>query len=265
VTGGGSGLGRAMALALASAGADVAIAGRKPEPIAKTAHQIRSLGRQAIPVAVDLTDTAAVDDLFSRVTDTWGGVDVLINNAGLVANQGGTAIWDVTDYQWRNGIEGILGPSFYCSRAIARQMAERGSGKIVNIASGLGMRGARDNYMYACAKGAVIQLTRSLAVSLGHHGVTANCITSGYVPTEGTLQSSMSLPRAEFVPLGRLGKPKDLGPLAVWLASAASNYVTGAVIAIDGGGLAGGIAPTGHAPLFRPSALQQRKDSIQSG
>lgn len=249
VTGGGSGLGRAMAVALARAGADVAVAGRRTGPLEEAAGEVRSEGRLALAVQTDVTDSASVGALVAAVVREFGKVDVLLNNAGLVRGQGGTPIWDVTDDQWREGIDANLTGAFYCARAVARQMVDRGRGKIINVSSGYGLRGARDNYMYACAKGGIIQLTRSLAVSLGRHGVTANAIVPGLFPTEATTASGMELPSGEFIPVGRTGVPAELGPVAVWLASCASDYMTGEMFVVDGGGLAGGAAPTGHAPV----------------
>lgn len=249
VTGGGSGLGRAMAIALARAGADVAIAGRRPGPLEETADAIRDAGGRAVVAQTDVTDSKAVVTLVSRTIHDFGKVDVLLNNAGLVRGQGGTPIWEVTDDQWREGIDANLTGAFYCARAVAKHMVERGRGKIINVSSGYGLRGARDNYMYACAKGGIIQLTRSLAVSLGRYGVTANAIVPGLFPTEATTASGMELPSGEFIPVGRTGEPAELGPVAVWLASRASDYMTGEMFVVDGGGLAGGVAPTGHVPV----------------
>ena len=248
VTGGGSGLGREMTLALARAGADIAVAGRRPGPLNDVVSEVNAMGSHAIAVPADVTDSAAVASMFDKALLELGRVDVLVNNAGIVRGQGGTPIWDVTDEMWRVGIDTNLDGAFYCSRAIARHMVERGSGKILNVSSGFGLRGARDNYMYACGKGGIVQLTRSLAVSLGRYGVTSNCIVPGFFPTEATSNTSMALPRADLIPVGRTGRPAEIGPLAVWLASSASDYMTGEMFVIDGGGLAGGFAPTGYAP-----------------
>ena len=247
VTGGGSGLGREMTLALARAGADIAVAGRRPGPLNDVVSEVDAMGRHAIAIPTDVTDSAAVASMFDKALLELGRVDVLVNNAGIVRGQGGTPIWDVTDEMWRVGIDTNLDGAFYCSRAIARHMVERGSGKILNVSSGFGLRGARDNYMYACGKGGIVQLTRSLAVSLGRYGVTSNCIVPGFFPTEATSNTSMALPRADLIPVGRTGRPAEIGPLAVWLASSASDYMTGEMFVIDGGGLAGGFAPTGYA------------------
>ena len=246
VTGGGSGLGRAMAIGLARAGASVAVIGRRMDPLNETARAIADLSRTGYAVSGDLTKSTDAERAIAEVERELGAIDILVNCAGLVRDQGGAAIWDVSDDDWKSGIEGILNPAFYCSRAVAKTMCERGRGKIVNVSSGLGVRGARDNYMYSCAKGAVIQLTRSLAVSLGRWGVTSNCIVPGFIPTDATDASPMALPTPEFIPIGRTGHPDELAPLIVWLTSPASDYMTGEVFIIDGGGLAGGYAPTGH-------------------
>lgn len=249
LTGGGSGLGRAMAVALAAAGADVAVSGRRPAPLEETARQIEASGSRSLVIPADITDSSSVARMIETAIVGFGKVDVLVNNAGMVRGQGGVALWDITDDQWRAGIEANLTGAFFCARAVARHMSERGRGKIINVSSGYGLRGARDNYMYACAKGGIVQLTRSLAVSLGRYGITSNAIVPGLFPTEGTADSAMELPSGEFIPVGRVGNPEELGPVAVWLASPASDYMTGEMFIVDGGGLAGGIAPTGHAPV----------------
>ena len=248
ITGGGTGLGREMALAMARAGADLVIASRRSGPIEETAELVRETGRRGLAVATDVTDSGQVDRLFTASLDEFGKVDVLVNNAGIVRGQGAMPIWDITDHDWRLGIDTNLTGAFYCSRAISRHMVERGQGKIVNVSSGFGFRGGRDNYMYACGKGGVLQLTRTLATSLGRYGVTSNCIVPGFIPTEGTAASRENLPRGDFIPIGRVGRPFELGPIAVFLASAASDYMNGEMLIADGGGLAGGFAPTGHAP-----------------
>ena len=248
ITGGGTGLGKEMSLAMARAGADLVIASRRTGPIEDVATLIGQMGRRAIALSVDVTDSTQVNGLFERTLHEFGKVDVLLNNAGIVRGHGATAIWEVTDDDWRLGIDTNLSGAFYCSRAIAKHMVDRGEGKIVNVSSGFGMRGTRDDYMYACGKGGVIQLTRTLATSLGRYGITSNCIVPGLLPTEGSDESGQVLPRGEFIPIGRVGQPAEMGPVAVYLASSASDYMNGATFAIDGGGLAGGYAPTGYAP-----------------
>ncbi len=249
ITGGGTGLGREMTLAMAKAGAVLVIAARRLPPIEEVAQQVRAIGRKAEAVTTDATDTESVRLLFEHVIKEFGKVDILFNNAGIVREDGPKPIWEITDESWKIGIDVNLSTAFYCSRAISKHMADRGSGKIVNVSSGYGFRGGRDNYMYAAGKGGIVNLTRAMATSLGKYGITTNCIVPGFIPTEITdPDSERSRQRGRFIPIGRTGVPREMGPLAVFLASSASNYMNGEFLVIDGGGLAGGIAPTGHAP-----------------
>ncbi len=248
ITGGGTGLGREMCLAMARAGADLIIAARRTGPIESIADEVRELGRRAVAVSTDVTDTEQVEHLMNTAIEEFGKVDVLINNAGIVRGQGATPIWEITDEDWHIGIDTNMSSAFYCARAIARHMVERGQGKIINVSSGFGYRGGRDNYMYCVGKGGVVQLTRTLATSLGRYGISSTCIVPGFVPTTGTDESRLTLPRGEFIPVGRVGHPHELGAVAVFLASSASDYMNGEAFVIDGGGLAGGVAPTGYAP-----------------
>ena len=248
ITGGGTGLGREMTLAMARAGADLVVAARRTGPIEEVADEVRALGRKAVAISTDVTDTDQVKSLMESAISELGKVDVLLNNAGIVRGQGAMPIWEITDDDWRVGIEVNMSSAFYCARAIAKHMVERGSGKIINVSSGFGYRGGRDNYMYCVGKGGIVQLTRVLATSLGRHGITTTCIVPGFIPTEGTDESRLTLPRGEFIPIGRVGHPHEVGAVAVFLASGASDYMNGEAFTIDGGGLAGGAAPTGHAP-----------------
>ena len=248
ITGGGTGLGREMSLAMARAGADLMIAARRTGPIEEVAAAARDLGANAVAKSADVTDAEQVAALMESAIAEFGKVDVLLNNAGIVRGQGAIPIWEITDDDWRVGIDVNMSSAFYCARAIAKHMVERGGGKIINVSSGFGYRGGRDNYMYCVGKGGVVQLTRVLATSLGRYGITSSCIVPGFIPTEGTDESRLTLPRGEFIPIGRVGHPHEMGAVAVFLASGASDYMNGEAFVIDGGGLAGGIAPTGHAP-----------------
>ncbi len=251
ITGGGTGLGLAMVRALARAGADLAIAGRRPGPIDDAASEVVALGRDAIAMPTDVTDSAQVDRLIATTIDHFGQVDVLINNAGAVQENVSKPLWDITDDEWHMVMDVNLTGPFYCSRAVSRPMSERGKGKIVNIASGFGLRAGRDIYMYCCSKGGLIQLTRVLSFNLARFGITANTIVPGFIPTSSTESDIRgTLPRSgDYLPIGKLGRPEDLGPIAVFLSSEASDYMTGEMFFADGGGLAAGLAPTGHSPL----------------
>ena len=248
VTGGGTGLGRAMVRALARAGSDIVVASRRPGPIEETAEEVRGLGRRALAIPTDVTQSDQVNGMVRQCLQEFGRVDVLINNAAMLGAPL-TPIWDMTDDEWRSGIDANLTSAFYCSRAVARPMVSQGSGKIINVSSGYGMRGGRNMYTYTCGKGGMIQLTRTLALSLGPYGVTANTIVPGFIPTRGAEALSDNLPRfSDRVPIGEFPTPADIGPIAVFLASAASDYMNGEHMTIDSGGLAGGFAPTGYAP-----------------
>lgn len=248
ITGGGSGLGRAMALALASAGADVVVSGRRLTPLQEVADQVKDRGRRCLALPTDITDPTQVNAMVAAVMQEWGGVDILINNAGIVREWERKPLWETTDEDWRVGIDTNLSGAFYCSRAVSQQMAERGKGCIINMASGFGLRGQRENYMYCAAKAGVINLTRALAVSLSEYGIRVNCIAPGFFATIPEVQDySYS---GQFIPLGRVGDPDEIGGLAVYLASDAASYITGEVFLADGGALAGGYAPTGSAPLL---------------
>lgn len=250
VTGGGTGLGLEMVRHLARAGANLAIAGRRTGPIESAADEVKQMGRDAIAVPTDVSDSAQANALIDATIKHFGRVDVLINNAALVSDSIPTPIWDITDEDWQTALDVNLSGAFYCSRAAAKPMADQGQGKIINVSSGFGLRGGRDIYMYCCTKGGIIQLTRVLSFSLARYGVTANSIVPGFIPTAGTdSEIRDALPRSgAYLPTGKLGVPEDIGPVAVFLASSASDYMTGETFTLDGGGLAGGLAPTGYAP-----------------
>lgn len=251
ITGGGTGLGLAMVRALARAGANLVIAGRRQGPIDDAANEVITMGRNALAISTDVSDSTQVDGLMTTTLEHFGQIDVLINNAALVSTNVPKPIWDISDQEWQGAMDVNLNGAFFCSRAAAKPMADRGKGKIINVASGFGLRGGRDIYMYCCSKGAIIQLTRVLSFSLARYGITANTIAPGFIPTMSTdSEFRDSLPASgDFLPIGKLGQAEDMGPVAVFLASEASDYMTGEVMIVDGGGLAGGIAPTGHAPV----------------
>lgn len=246
ITGAGRGLGRAMAARLAGAGADIVAAARTVEQLEETAAEVRKLGRKCLIVRTDVSRSEDVGAMVAAAVKEFGRVDVLINNAGAGEDSFGKTIDQISDEEWRRGIDVNLSSQFYGCRAVIPQMLKQKRGKIINVASGYGLRGGKHNYMYACSKGAVLQLTRSMALTYADFNIQTNCIVPGIFPHNERLMAFFK--GGKFIPMGRGGQDADVGPLAIFLSSEASNHVNGALIKIDGGGLAGGITPTGVAP-----------------
>jgi NAD(P)-dependent dehydrogenase (short-subunit alcohol dehydrogenase family) len=243
ITGAGRGLGRAMAVRFAQAGADVVVAARTLSELEQTAAQVQPTGRKCLIAQTDVTRSDQVNAMAQAAIKEFGRIDILINNAGGYHKGMGKRLEELTDDEWREGIDTNLTGQFYCCRAVITQMLKQQSGKIINIASGWGLRGGKNVFAYACAKGAVLQLTRSLAVTYAKKNIHINCIVPGIF--EGAAQFFQG---GKFIPLGRIGQDAELGPLALFLASDASNHMNGSFVTIDGGGLAGGIAPNGSLP-----------------
>ena len=253
VTGGSRGLGREMARSLALAGADVCIAARNPDQLAATAAFLRDeSGREPLTVAADVRESADCDRLIAAAVERFGKLDILVNNAGIGDAPGrGKAVWDLADGEWLDGIAVNLHGTFWCTRAALARMRPRGEGAILNVASGMGMRATPQSPAYAAAKAGVISLTQSVAAAVARDGVRVNCITPGLVaqsPPATEEEAGAIRQRGRFITARRLGEAWELGPLALFLCSDASAYVTGANYCIDGGGLAGGVAPTGWDP-----------------
>jgi NAD(P)-dependent dehydrogenase (short-subunit alcohol dehydrogenase family) len=246
ITGAGRGLGRAMATRLAGAGADIVAAARTVEQLEETAAEVRKLGRKCLIVPTDVSRSEDVNAMVAAAVKEFGKLDVLINNAGAGEDSFGKTIDQISDEEWRRGIDVNLSSQFYGCRAAIPQMLKQKRGKIINVASGYGLRGGKHNYMYACSKGAVLQLTRSMALTYADYNIQTNCIVPGIFPHNERLMAFFK--GGKFIPMGRGGQDADVGPLAIFLSSEASNHINGALIKIDGGGLAGGITPTGVAP-----------------
>ncbi|MFO1254741.1 MAG: 2-dehydro-3-deoxy-D-gluconate 5-dehydrogenase KduD [Sphingomonadaceae bacterium] len=237
VTGANTGIGQAIAVALAEAGADVALAGRS-EP-AETLRAIAATGRKALNLAADLSSIAPVRQVIDDVLAAFGRIDILVNNAGIIRRND---LADFTEEDWDAVIDTNLKSLFFLSQAAARPMAAQGSGKIINIASLLSFQGGIRVPSYAAAKSGVAGVTKALANELAPRGVQVNAIAPGYIATNNTaaLQADETRSRQilERIPAARWGDPKDIAGAAVFLASSASDYVTGHVLAVDGGWLA---------------------------
>jgi 2-deoxy-D-gluconate 3-dehydrogenase len=237
VTGANTGIGQGIALALAAAGADIAAVGRTPAE--DTAAQVRALGRRAELIGADLSTIEPVGRVVSETVERLGGLDILVNNAGIIRRADSL---DFTEDDWDAVIDTNLKSVFFLCQAAARHMVGAGGGKIVNIASMLTFQGGIRVPSYTASKSGIGGLTKLLANEWAAKGITVNAIAPGYIATNNTaaLQADESRNRQilERIPAGRWGRPDDLGGAAVFLASSASDYVNGHILAVDGGWLA---------------------------
>lgn len=237
VTGANAGIGQAIAVALAEAGADVALAGRS-QPT-ETLNLINATGRKAISIEADLSSAGPVQQIIDEVLAGLGRLDILVNNAGIIRRN---TLLDFSEQDWDDVIDTNLKTLFFLSQAAAKTMVKRGSGKIINIASLLSFQGGIRVPSYAAAKSGVAGVTKAMANELASDGIQVNAIAPGYIATRNTaaLQADETRNRQiiERIPAGRWGHPDDIAGAAVFLASSASDYVTGHILTIDGGWMA---------------------------
>jgi len=239
VTGGGRGLGRYMAEALSDAGANVVLCSRKVEPLEEVREEIEARGGRAIALECDVTEQESVERVVETAVETFGSVDILVNNSGATWGAPPTEMpLDKFDQVIAVNLRG----TFLMSQAVGRRMIEHQSGgKIVNISSVAGLVGGNPDYMqtvgYNSSKGAIISMTRDLATSWAEHNITVNAIAPGWFPTRmsGGLIEKFGERMVGDIPLGRFGNPDDLKGIVVFLASPASAYITGQTIVVDGG------------------------------
>ncbi|HMI18837.1 MAG TPA: 2-dehydro-3-deoxy-D-gluconate 5-dehydrogenase KduD [Sphingomonas sp.] len=237
VTGANTGIGQAIALALAEAGADIAAVGRTPAE--ETVARARVLGRKAEVVSADLSTIEPVQRVVDETLEKLGRLDILVNNAGIIRRADAV---DFTEEDWDAVIDTNLKSVFFLCQAAGRHMIGQGAGKIINIASMLTFQGGIRVPSYTASKSGVGGLTKLLANEWAGKGVQVNAIAPGYIATNNTtaLQADPVRNKAilDRIPAGRWGDPRDLGGAAVFLASSASDYVTGHILAVDGGWLA---------------------------
>jgi 2-deoxy-D-gluconate 3-dehydrogenase len=236
VTGGTRGIGRALAEGLGAAGASVTLIGRRRDSVDEAVSALRARGVKATGIPWDVQEHEAAEDVVRAVVAEWGRLDILVNNAGMIERH------PAVDYpldSWNRVLATNLTSVMALSKASGRAMISQGGGRIVNIASVLAFSGGKNVVAYAVSKGGLVQLTRALAVEWACHGVTVNAIAAGYVHTDLTsaLRGDPDRERELLsrIPLGRWGAPSDLIGATIFLGSDGASYVTGSVLAVDGG------------------------------
>jgi 2-dehydro-3-deoxy-D-gluconate 5-dehydrogenase len=236
VTGGNGGIGRGIALGLAEAGAAVAVLGRNAEKNQRVLSELKSIGVPSMAVKLDVTDRAALEPALNKVESELGAIGILVNNAGNASLSGG--VLNERPEDWDNVLETQLNAVFLLSKFAARSMLNRKRGKIINIASMYSFFGSGLVPSYSAAKGAIVQLTKSMAIELAPYGIQVNAIAPGWIETDLSAPVRKMPLNDEILartPAGRWGQPEELAGTAVYLASRASDFVTGTTLRVDGG------------------------------
>ena len=236
VTGGNGGIGLAMAQGLAAAGARIAVVGRNPDKLRTAVAALTAQGREAKVYAVDVCDEAAVGALMAQVVADFGRLDILLNNAGINIRK---PVQDLTLSEWHTVLDTNLTSAFLCSRAAYPHLKKQG-GKLINIGSMTSIFGASFAPAYSASKGGIVQLTRALATAWASDQIQVNAVLPGWIDTELTQKARAEVDGLQArvlarTPAGRWGRPEDLAGIAVFLSSAASDFITGTAIPVDGG------------------------------
>ncbi|MGC4153597.1 MAG: SDR family NAD(P)-dependent oxidoreductase [Propionicimonas sp.] len=241
VTGAAGGIGRATALAMAAEGAKVALVDLNDEGLAEVVRQIEAAGGQAVAVVADVASESEVEAVVNTAVQAFGGVDVVFNNAGIIRR---TTVLETSVEMWDQVFAVNVRSIFLMCKHVVPVMAAAGGGSIINTGSGWGLKGGGRAVSYCASKGAVVNLTRALAIDHGHQGIRVNSVNPGDVDT-GMLRDEARqlaqdtagfLAEAADRPLGRMGQPEEIAAAVIWLASDESSYVTGAALSVDGGG-----------------------------
>jgi 3-oxoacyl-[acyl-carrier protein] reductase len=234
VTGGSRGIGRAIALRIAARGARLVINYRSDEAAARVVDQIVAQGGQAIAVQADVSDGKEAQALIDAAKEAFGQVDILVNNAGTTRD---TLLMRMSEEDWDVVIDTNLKGTFNCIKAVSRQMLRQRYGRIVNITSVAGLSGNVGQANYASAKAGLIGLTKTVAKELGSRGITCNAVAPGFVYTDLTasLPPELVQQAVDRTPLGRVGKAEDMAAAVLFLASDDASFITGQVLAVDGG------------------------------
>ncbi len=234
VTGAGRGIGRAIALKFAAEGADVVCVSRTAENSEKVAGEVRALGRKAWALAVDVSDSAAVSAAAEKILADCGKVDILVNNAGVTRDG---LLMRMSDADWDAVLDTNLKGAFLFTKAFTRAFVKQRAGRIINVASIIGLIGNAGQANYAASKAGLIGFTQSVARELGSRNITVNALAPGFIETDMTaaLGEDLKTELLEKIPLKSLGQPEDIANAALYLASPGARYVTGQVLTVDGG------------------------------
>ena len=234
ITGGARGIGKELALRFAKEGSDIAICDVNMELLEQTAEEIRGMDKDVLVFKADVTSSTEVQNMLDKILDKFKKLDILINNAGITRD---SLILRMPEEDWDRVIAVNLKGSFVCTKAAAKVMLKQRFGKIINLASIIGIMGNIGQANYSASKAGIIGLTKSVAKELAPRGVCVNAIAPGFIKTEMTakLPEDIQKKMLSVIPLGRFGEPKDVADLALFLSSESSSYITGQVIQIDGG------------------------------
>lgn len=234
VTGASRGIGKAIAIRLAHEGAKVVVTATTQQGAQATAQAIQEMGGQADARAVDISDEASVAAVVSEVLKTHGTIDILVNNAGITRDN---LLVRMSADDWRSVIDVNLSGTFYCIKAVAKNMMRKRTGKIINITSVVGQIGNAGQANYSAAKAGLIGMTKSVAKELAGRNVQVNCVAPGYIQTDMTadLPDGAKEKLLETIPAGKMGDPEDVAGVVAFLASSDADYITGQVINADGG------------------------------
>ncbi len=234
ITGGARGIGRAIAIVFAKEGADVVVADVNLEIAQKTALEIEGLGVKALALEMDVTNYDQVEEGINKILDKMGKVDILVNNAGITKDN---LLLRMSPADWDAVINVNLKGTFNCIKAVSRPMVKQRSGRIISIASIIGLIGNPGQANYAASKAGIIALTKTVAKELASRNINANAVAPGFIQTEMTakLPEDLKKKMLEAIPLAKLGTPEDVANVCLFLASDESSYITGQTITIDGG------------------------------
>ncbi|MBU0709876.1 MAG: 3-oxoacyl-[acyl-carrier-protein] reductase, partial [Candidatus Omnitrophica bacterium] len=234
VTGGARGIGRAIAMRFAEEGADLVIADVNIDEAVKTASEIEALGRKSLAISMDVTDFAKVEESVNKILDKFLKVDILVNNAGITKDN---LLLRMSEAEWDTVLDVNLKGTFNCIKAVSRPMIKKRTGKIINIASIIGIIGNPGQANYSASKAGIIALTKTSAKEFASRNINVNAVAPGFIQTEMTakLPEELKQKMKEVIPLSKFGDPGDVAAVCLFLASSDSDYVTGQTIVVDGG------------------------------